>query len=120
MSSAISPISLLQQAASPRAATTPPASTGTAGLANQTTFLTLLVSQLQNQDPLNPADSTQFVTQLAQFSQLEDLQNINTNVMAIATTIGAAPPAAPAPAAAPASGAPVSQAIAHPAGTAGL
>jgi len=34
-------------------------------------FLKLLVSQLQNQDPMNPADSTQFVTQLAQFSELE-------------------------------------------------
>ena len=36
-------------------------------------FLTLLVSQIQNQDPLNPSDSTQFVTQLAQFSQLEQV-----------------------------------------------
>jgi flagellar basal-body rod modification protein FlgD len=36
-------------------------------------FLQLLVSQLQNQDPLNPADSTQFVAELAQFSQLEQV-----------------------------------------------
>jgi flagellar basal-body rod modification protein FlgD len=40
-------------------------------------FLKLLVAQLQNQDPLNPADSTQFTAQLAQFSSLEQLQNIN-------------------------------------------
>ena len=36
-------------------------------------FLQLLVSQLKNQDPLNPADGTQFVSQLAQFSELEQV-----------------------------------------------
>jgi flagellar basal-body rod modification protein FlgD len=40
---------------------------------NEEMFLRLLVSQLQNQDPLNPTDSTQFVTQLAQFSELEQV-----------------------------------------------
>ena len=40
-------------------------------------FLQLLVTQLQNQDPLNPADSTEFTAQLATFSSLEELQNIN-------------------------------------------
>lgn len=39
-------------------------------------FLQLLVSQLQNQDPLNPTDSTTFVTQLAQFSELEQVMAI--------------------------------------------
>jgi flagellar basal-body rod modification protein FlgD len=34
-------------------------------------FLKLLVAQMRNQDPMNPADGTQFVAQLAQFSQLE-------------------------------------------------
>lgn len=43
-------------------------------------FLKLLVTQLQNQDPMNPADSTEFVTQLAQFSSLEQLQNVNENI----------------------------------------
>lgn len=36
-------------------------------------FLNLLVAQIQNQDPLNPTDSTQFVSQLAQFSELEQV-----------------------------------------------
>jgi len=36
-------------------------------------FLQLLVAQLQNQDPLNPTDSTQFVSQLAQFTELEQV-----------------------------------------------
>lgn len=40
-------------------------------LANESTFLTLLVSQLKNQDPASPMDGTTFVTQLAQFSDLE-------------------------------------------------
>jgi len=40
-------------------------------------FLHMLVTQLQNQDPLNPMDSTGFTAQLAQFSSLEELQNIN-------------------------------------------
>jgi len=41
------------------------------------TFLTLLTTQLQNQDPLSPLDSNQFTEQLVQFSQVE--QSIATN-----------------------------------------
>lgn len=59
----------------PVAATT----ASTSPLASEGTFLTLLVSQLQNQDPLNPTDSTQFVTQLTGYSQLEQLINIDSN-----------------------------------------
>jgi flagellar basal-body rod modification protein FlgD len=43
-------------------------------------FLNLLITQLQNQDPLNPTDSTEFTAQLAQFSSLEQLNNVNTNL----------------------------------------
>lgn len=39
-------------------------------------FLQLLVCQMQNQDPLNPSTDTEFVSQLATFSQLEELQNL--------------------------------------------
>ena len=42
-----------------------------------TQFLTLLTTQLQNQDPLSPLDSNEFTNQLVQFSQVE--QGINTN-----------------------------------------
>ncbi|WP_305045779.1 flagellar hook assembly protein FlgD [Geoalkalibacter sp.] len=43
-------------------------------------FLRLLVTQLQNQDPLNPQDPTEFTAQLAQFSSLEQLFAVNDNL----------------------------------------
>ncbi|MEK7773025.1 MAG: flagellar hook capping FlgD N-terminal domain-containing protein [Deltaproteobacteria bacterium] len=43
-------------------------------------FLTLLVTQLENQDPLEPMDNTEFVAQLAQFSSLEGITNLNTTM----------------------------------------
>jgi flagellar basal-body rod modification protein FlgD len=43
------------------------------GLGDESTFLQLLVTQIQNQDPTSPMDSTTFLTQLASFSQLEQL-----------------------------------------------
>src|SRR5207248_10200467 len=42
-------------------------------------FLKLLVTQLQNQDPLNPINNTDFAAQLAQFSTLEGIEKLNTN-----------------------------------------
>lgn len=43
-------------------------------------FLTLLITQLQNQDPTAPMTNEQFVAQLAQFSSLEQLQTLNDSV----------------------------------------
>jgi flagellar basal-body rod modification protein FlgD len=63
--------------------------TGSSSAANGTApitenmFLQLLVAQLQNQDPSNPADSTQFVTQLAQFQTMEQSMNQGTDISAI-------------------------------------
>lgn len=52
--------------------------TATSGVtgATQDQFLQLLVAQLRNQDPLSPTDSTQFVSQLATFSQLQETQKL--------------------------------------------
>lgn len=44
------------------------------------TFLKLLVTQLKNQDPLNPTDSNQFTQQLAQYSQVEQTIQSNSNL----------------------------------------
>ena len=41
-------------------------------------FLQLLVTQMQYQDPLNPSDNTEYISQLATFSQLEQMQNLST------------------------------------------
>ena len=46
-------------------------------------FLQLLVAQLKNQDPLQPADGTQFMTQLAQFQQLEQSMNSGQDITAM-------------------------------------
>lgn len=57
-------------------------------LANEETFLKLLVSQIQNQDPLNPTDATTFVTQLTGYSQLEQLIGIRSNTAPASTSAG--------------------------------
>jgi flagellar basal-body rod modification protein FlgD len=60
--------------------------TGKAGQSlGQDAFMKLLVTQLKNQNPLSPQDNTQFVAQLAQFSSLEGIQNLNTTVNGLAT-----------------------------------
>jgi flagellar basal-body rod modification protein FlgD len=52
-------------------------------LTSESTFLQLLVAQIQNQDPLNPTDSIQFVGQLVQYSELEQLMGINQGVQSL-------------------------------------
>lgn len=51
------------------------------------TFLKLLVTQLTNQDPLDPTDDKEFVAQLAQFTSLEQLQEINAGVSGLNSTM---------------------------------
>ena len=47
----------------------------------------LLVSQIKNQDPLNPADGTEFVTQLAQFTEMEQMMSMNSGISAISAEV---------------------------------
>ena len=78
-------------------------------------FLQLLIAQLENQDPESPADGTEFVTQLAQFSQLEQATQMVSDLDQIETLLAAqssasagnsagstTPPATTTPPAAPA------------------
>ena len=51
-------------------------------LTNKNQFLLLLVNELQNQDPTAPTDEKQTLSQLAQFSSLEQMQNLNTTLTA--------------------------------------
>jgi len=48
-------------------------------------FLTLLVAQLKNQDPLAPQDGAQFVAQLAQFNSLDQLIGIRQSIEQLTT-----------------------------------
>ncbi len=62
--------------------------TAQAATANQSldkdAFMKLLVNQLKNQDPMDPADNTTYIAQLAQFSSLEQMQALNDNIVGLA------------------------------------
>ena len=60
-------------------------------LANESTFLQLLVAQIKNQDPTQPMDSTAFLSQLAQFSQLEQLVGIRQDIEKPSDAAGTTP-----------------------------
>ena len=62
-------------------------------LANEQTFLQLLVAQLQNQDPTQPQDGIQFITQLAQFASLEQDVQMRTDLDSINKDLTATPAA---------------------------
>jgi flagellar basal-body rod modification protein FlgD len=82
------------------------------GALGKDAFLQLLVAQLKNQDPLAPQDGKEMAAQLAQFSSVEQLQNMNDAVAEIRDALkgagilpakpAATPPTAAPPAAAPA------------------
>ncbi len=52
----------------------------------QTDYMKLLVTQLQNQNPLEPMDNNQMASQLAQFSQLSQLENMNSSFANVLST----------------------------------
>ncbi len=60
--------------------TTSTSSSGSNLSVDTDTFLKLLVAQLSNQDPLNPQEDTEFITQLAQMTTLEEMQQISSGM----------------------------------------
>ena len=78
-------MSPIPPSSSPAAAGSSTAVSATSASTDQNMFLQLLVAQLKNQDPTQPMDSTTFVTQLAQFQQLESTNNMATSVSGIQT-----------------------------------
>lgn len=53
---------------------------GSGSAMDKNVFLRLLVTQLRTQDPLNPMEDKEFITQLAQFTTLEQMQSMNIGV----------------------------------------
>jgi len=51
-------------------------------------FLSLLVAQMKNQDPLNPLDNAQVTSQLAQLSTVQGIENMNSTLQALAASMG--------------------------------
>ena len=71
-------------ATSSTSAATAAGTSGAQALAgNYNTFLTLLTTQLQNQDPLSPLDTNQFTQQLVEFSSVEQQINMNSNLQTL-------------------------------------
>src|SRR5947209_4354239 len=66
---------------------TTPASASSDPVADR--FLTLLVTQLKNQDPLNPMDNAEVTSQLAQLSTVSGIKDLNTTLTALSTSIDA-------------------------------
>lgn len=67
--------------------TTTSNNSGTTSALGQDSFMKLLITQLKNQNPLNPQDNTAFVAQLAQFSSLQGIQDLNTTVTSLASNM---------------------------------
>jgi len=94
----ISSIAALSTPAATAAASTSSVASAaqTANLASESTFLQLLVAQLQNQDPEQPTDGTEFVTELAQFTTLSEDTESATDLDTIVAALPSLEPAAPA------------------------
>ncbi|PTD27319.1 flagellar hook assembly protein FlgD [Sphingomonas fennica] len=60
------------------------------GTLDQSSFLTLMTAQLKAQDPFNPMDNTQMVAQMAQFSQVSGIAEMNQSLKAMASDLATA------------------------------
>lgn len=60
---------------------------GAQGKMGQQDFLQLLIAQLKNQDPLKPTDDKEFIGQVAQFNQLEQMQELNKTMTGLGSAL---------------------------------
>ena len=60
-------------------------------VATKENFLQLLVAQIKHQNPLSPADSTQFLTQLSQFTSMEQMLGMREDLRAIRASLASDP-----------------------------
>lgn len=74
--STVNPVSAAYQQSTDTGTTT----TSSSKELGKTEFLQLLIAQLKNQDPMNPMDNGQFISQMATFSSLEQLISINQGI----------------------------------------
>ncbi|MFN0102131.1 MAG: flagellar hook assembly protein FlgD [Bryobacteraceae bacterium] len=65
-------------------------------VATKDNFLQLLVAQIKHQNPLNPADGTQFLSQLSQFTEMEQMLGMRQDMAAIRASLETADPETPA------------------------
>jgi flagellar basal-body rod modification protein FlgD len=72
-------------------------SSGDDALANKEVFLQLLVAQIKNQNPMNPADSIQYITQLSQFTGVEQLVDIKNQLRDLTAALAPSPDGEPEP-----------------------
>jgi len=91
MMTAIGGATNVPQAATSTTTTSKSAASAADGLVSEQTFLQLLVAQLQNQDPTQPQDGSQFVAQLAQFSSLEQEIQMRQDLDTLASAATASP-----------------------------
>jgi flagellar basal-body rod modification protein FlgD len=67
---------------------TQPATSSQSDYLGKEEFLQLLVAQLSHQDPLNPVDNSESIAQLAQFSALEQMQNVSSQLQGLRQSSG--------------------------------
>jgi len=67
-----------------------PGNTSGSSVMGKDQFLKILITQLQNQDPMQPMEDKEFIAQMAQFTSVEQLMNISTQLTALNQSLGSA------------------------------
>jgi len=82
----VNPSTTASSAGSSGSASSSSSTSGVGGL-TMNDFLTLMTAQLQNQDPLNPTDSNQFLSQLSELSTVEGITQLNTSMTTLSNSM---------------------------------